>query len=331
MIAHLHGRRAVGRRSRGFTLVELLVVIAIIGILVALLLPAVQAAREAARRMQCSNNLKQIGLGIHGFHDIHNKVPPARWRDDWPTWLALILPYLEEASALELWDTDLSYFDPVNTAARQVIVATYVCPTRRPPQLTLGDRDDPGDPAFPGAPTDYAGNSGNNIGNGTWYWGTDSLEEEKQLDGVIFSQMHFSELKDDERGDEKTRWHSRIGFKKITDGLSNTLLAGEKHFPTEALGFDGSAFSSDDLASVARPAGLNAPLALGPSDLTACGDSGKCGGTSCACDIFGSWHPGIVQFVFTDGSVHSVGVSIDTDALGRLGARNDGLPAPSEF
>ncbi len=260
MIAHLHGRRADGRRSRGFTLVELLVVIAIIGILVALLLPAVQAAREAARRMQCTNNLKQIGLGIHSFHDIYNKVPPARWRDDWPTWLALILPYLEEANALELWDTNESYFDPVNAAARQAMVPTYVCPTRRTPQLTLGDRNNPGDEAVPGAPTDYAGNSGNNVVGGIWYWGTNDLDHEKELDGVIISQIHFSGLKDDERGDDETRWASRIGFKKITDGLSNTLLAGEKHFPTEALGYDGSAFDSDDLASIARPAGLNAPI-----------------------------------------------------------------------
>jgi len=84
------------RSRRAFTLVELLVVIAIIGILVALLLPAIQAAREAARRSQCMNNLKQIGLATHGFHDSRKALPPFRVMDHQQTWLVLILPYLEE-------------------------------------------------------------------------------------------------------------------------------------------------------------------------------------------------------------------------------------------
>src|ERR687898_633618 len=94
------------RAMRGFTLVELLVVIAIIGILVALLLPAVQAAREAARRSQCVNNLKQIGIAIHNYHDAHKKLPPGSplvGPNDDPqlpgmTWAGLILPYMEEGA-----------------------------------------------------------------------------------------------------------------------------------------------------------------------------------------------------------------------------------------
>ena len=89
-----HSRSPAG--SRGFTLVELLVVIAIIGILVALLLPAVQAAREAARRIQCTNHLKQIGLAIHNFHDAHKKLPPSRMPCNHGTWASEIWPYLEQ-------------------------------------------------------------------------------------------------------------------------------------------------------------------------------------------------------------------------------------------
>ena len=86
------------RRVGGFTLVELLVVIAIIGILVALLLPAVQAAREAARRSQCLNNCRQLGLAFHMYHDSTNELPPSRMKERFFTWAGVILPYMEEAA-----------------------------------------------------------------------------------------------------------------------------------------------------------------------------------------------------------------------------------------
>src|SRR5262245_50412308 len=125
-------------RSRGgFTLVELLVVIAIIGILVALLLPAIQSAREAARRAQCINHIKQIGIAIHQFHDTRKALPPSRVDCDHSTWAAEIWPYIEEGSVAAQYDPKNGYYaQPVDVLQYQV--AIYYCPTRRaPPQVSV--------------------------------------------------------------------------------------------------------------------------------------------------------------------------------------------------
>ena len=143
-----------GSHRRAFTLVELLVVIAIIGILVALLLPAVQFAREAARRTQCSNNLKQLGLALHGYHDTHKRFPSGiiasedDFRDGLHSGFALLLPFFEEQNLHRAYDFDTAWRSGNNLALAQTRVDVLLCPS--------SGNQVPQDGGVPGAATDYA-------------------------------------------------------------------------------------------------------------------------------------------------------------------------------
>ena len=136
------GERNGGSPGSGFTLVELLVVIAIIGVLVALLLPAVQAAREAARRMQCTNHMKQVGLALHNYHTTRGTLPygsaiegedSSCWKgySNGPsgTWVSFILPDLEEQTVYDPIDFDVRLTDPINRTAVTTVILTLICPT----------------------------------------------------------------------------------------------------------------------------------------------------------------------------------------------------------
>lgn len=201
-------------RRRAFTLVELLVVIAIIGVLVALLLPAVQAAREASRMASCKNNLKQIGLALHNYHDVQRRLPPG-----WSTvagpedpngwgWAAAILAEMEQRPLQGTIRYDLPIDHPANQQVRQSVVASYLCPTDTIDSSFMihggaddefANQDQIGTPLFTVAKSNYAG---------------------------VFG---LSEIEDAPGAGEGTFFHnSRLTFASITDGLSNTFVVGER-------------------------------------------------------------------------------------------------------
>ncbi|GIW94862.1 MAG: prepilin-type N-terminal cleavage/methylation domain-containing protein [Pirellulaceae bacterium] len=195
----------MGSSRNAFTLVELLVVIAIIGVLVALLLPAVQAAREAARRMACSNNLKQIGLALQSYHDSYRVFPMANTRALGFISLSVhvrILPWLEMQNVFALVDFTRSYLDATNAAARATPVPVFHCPS-----------DSDSLPAAHGARNNYYANSGVSIvaiGNIEDVTNPSSVNYGMPPpDGVFFTD-------------------SRVGFADIRDGSSNTAAFAEK-------------------------------------------------------------------------------------------------------
>ena len=239
-----HGDRA----RRAFTLVELLVVIAIIGILVALLLPAIQAAREAARRGQCSNNLKQIGLAVQNFHDTRRGMPPFRIVDGDRTWMGLILPFMEEAQVADLWDYKLGCFYDQAYKTRTIIIPGFICPSMAHDTKVVGHvpndghshpRTDPAPEAtglpYQGSISDYKGVKGSTcdvkspVGtitttpNNQW-----DNSNSQYVDGPMpqcDSKSVVHTTTPNTRG--VVSWRPHISMKSITDGTSKTALCGE--------------------------------------------------------------------------------------------------------
>jgi prepilin-type N-terminal cleavage/methylation domain-containing protein len=308
---------------RGFTLIELLVVIAIIGVLIALLLPAVQKVREAANRTTCANNLKQIGLAIHNYHDVYDALPPARTNSDGgPTWAFLLLPYLEQDALYRQWDLHLSYYDPDLPDFRKNQVKLFYCPSRRsPPWISVSTADGdvnyenhyPNDMPQPGALGDYACSVGDNA---------DGNYNTQKANGA-FALANYKYAASPPSASNPPwymeSWSSNTSFTRITDGLSNTLFIGEKHVPSDAFGArdaggDSSIYNDDHPGVNQRIAGPNNLLARSPTD---------------PYNIqFGSYHAGICQFLLGDGSARPLAVSVSGTTLSRLSVRNDGQPVP---
>lgn len=322
---------------RAFTLIELLVVIAIIGLLMALILPAIQRAREAANKLICQSNLKQLALAtLHFQHDC-GAFPPARlaFRPDdippyatsadlaYPTWLVRILPYIEQDAEFAKWK--MTYpFGSQYFALRNKIQTLYLCPTRRSTNQALAEDSITnsftlpcgcfflGTFVFGGAVADYAGNLGD-LSPGSsglptdFYWGGRGT-------GVLIS----SRPRD---GGRTEGWIDKVRLADIHDGTSHTVLIGEMHVPGKKLAVvpdNGPAYDGSRFFYSARVGGLGVPLATGPEDTV----------NGLGLFAFGSWHPGVCQFAFVDGHVTAISTSISSDVLSRLCNRTDGKDLP---
>lgn len=279
-----------GEPSNAFTLVELLVVIAIIGILVALLLPAVQAARESARATQCKNNLKQIGIGSLNFHDTHGRFPTAGKNfpvccdsrvTEYYSWAYHILPFMEQQNLFDIVD---GLENPELEDARLVLYATpnrsYTCPSRRRSRRRVGIWM-----------SDYAGCTGlqHTLQSGS-----------KRENTGIFRYPDVGPVE----------------IRHISDGLSNTLLVAEKQADLK-----GTSVGYDDNEPYANP-GWDADV-LRDGGSSPQPDSQHVNGTSYR---FGSSHQAGLYATLADGSVHLLSFSIDLPTLQNLCRMNDGNP-----
>lgn len=309
------------RTDRGFTLVELLVVIAIIGVLVALLLPAVQAAREAARRMSCGNNLKQVGLALQNYHSSRRSFPPGNISEGgigtqhYTTWTIEILPYMELQAVYDLFKENQdpsvsgSQFleNPIHEKFQQTLLPVMVCPSDINIDQLAQPQSGPGFDLL-WAPGSYRAMSGRSSGqSGAHYWDNPEVADvsELQMPDAWRGAMHAT---------RKAGGRRNLGvesIKNILDGTSNTLMVGEYHTitknePTEsrrtfwAYGYTSYNQSSSFLESRTLLADYERCTSIGGGGVHTC----KRG--------WGSLHAGgSIQFLSCDGSVKNIQSDID--------------------
>lgn len=311
---------------RGFTLVELLVVIAIIGILVAMLLPAVQSAREASRRTQCANNLKQVALSLHNYHDTHAALP---FGNAYPSvdaafsWAAMILPHIERLPHYELFDFNRDAAHASNAQAIRTSVATYVCPS-----------DPAGSTPLLPARCTCCGFGSAYTSHGLWYTASmgpvqcDSCDmcPNKTPSNTNYCCQGTNCGKDGTAPGMFHRWPKSVRFHDANDGLSNTILVGET-LPNQNI--HNAAFTRNMSLSY-----TNVPIntMAKKSEMPVNGlDDATLHGRNPHARVNGykSMHSGNgAQFALSDGSVRMIRANIDFKLYNELGTRAGGEALP---
>jgi prepilin-type N-terminal cleavage/methylation domain-containing protein/prepilin-type processing-associated H-X9-DG protein len=319
------------RRQLGFTLIELLVVIAIIAILIALLVPAVQKVREAAARAQCTNNLKQLALACHDYHDIQGTLPrngTARWLDTshgpgedgqgtgccgvagphW-SWIARVLPYVEEGTMSKeanIPDANMAH----DKAVLATVLAILTCPSDDSPRTRLDAADIDTDAEM--GVTSYKGVAGSN-------WGADFYPTDSDFATPYRNPGTNGSYNGLERGDgifwrgDIRSGNLRIGH--ITDGASNTFMIGED--VSELILWNAWAYSNGATATCAIPPNVGVTIPpIGPDDNADWPSRYS----------FRSRHPAGLNFAYADGSVRFISETIPLQIYHAMGTISGGEP-----
>ena len=292
----------------GFTLIELLVVIAIIAVLIGLLLPAVQKVREAANRMSCTNNLKQLGLGLHNYHDSQGKFPPSATsvalQPGWAPlhgWGQFLLPYIEQGNLYNLYRWDKNWNDPLNQPVVTTVLKVMLCPTAPNDRVDMAPPSTVPAGPWQSSPTDYTPTT-------------------RIAQGAINAGF-VSPPPNDINGVMVTNQPQRMA--DIHDGTSNTMVLGEDDGRPQRWQVGklvnpqvaNSAASWADRNNLIAPTGSlpDGSKRLGPCPMNCTNDN----------ELY-SFHTGGVNAVFADGSVHFVRSNITLTMLSALITRRGG-------
>ena len=319
------------KNRHAFTLIELLVVIAIIGILVALLLPAIQAAREAARRAKCVSKLGQLGIALQNYESAHGSLPPGVVNPDGPirnlpeeyhmSWIVYVLPYIDETVTFKAVDFSAGAYDKENMPVRTIGLSSLICPSfcGESPEASAANgyiEEGVEDEAEPADPSDYGSWNYYDVTLGYSNYAGCHNDVETPIDvdnnGVLFL-------------------NSRIRISDITDGATHTIFVGEKLGSPNDLGWMSGTRAT--LRNTGTPFNMTPwdegtdvfeDTVIDETDLKPEEAAKKKLAEELRVGGFGSDHPYAINFLFGDGAVRTLTEDLDLGVLKQLGSRNDG-------